>query len=135
MASPALSSKNWGDIASSSDGAKLAAVVPNGFIYTSADSGATWTTQTGSGSRMWKGGIACSSDVSNWRQQWVLMAFFTFPRTVAQRGRSRTHMCKIPLTHCITIKHQQTRIMPFNQSLSKILFVLRNRKRETCMPH
>jgi parallel beta-helix repeat protein len=51
----------WYAITSSSDGTKLAAVVQNGYIYTSADSGATWTQQTGSGSRGWYA-ITSSSD-------------------------------------------------------------------------
>ena len=37
------SSRSWADVASSSDGTKLAAVVSNGQIYTSTDSGANWT--------------------------------------------------------------------------------------------
>ena len=52
---------NWQSIASSSDGSKLAAVVSGGFIYTSSDSGATWTEQTAAGSRYWQS-IASSSD-------------------------------------------------------------------------
>lgn len=50
---------NWRSIASSSDGTKLAAV--SGYIYTSADSGATWTANTTSGSRNWYS-IASSAD-------------------------------------------------------------------------
>ena len=52
---------DWTSITSSSDGTKLAAVVTNGYIYTSADSGVTWTEQTSSGQRNWKS-ITCSSD-------------------------------------------------------------------------
>ena len=52
---------NWTGITSSSDGTKLAAVVKGGYIYTSADSGATWTKQTNSGSRNWQC-ITSSSD-------------------------------------------------------------------------
>ena len=48
-------------IASSADGTRLAATQTGGFIYTSADSGATWTKQTGSGSRTWTS-IASSAD-------------------------------------------------------------------------
>jgi photosystem II stability/assembly factor-like uncharacterized protein len=48
-------------IACSTDGTKLAAVVNNGYIYTSPDSGATWTEQTGASSRLWIS-IACSTD-------------------------------------------------------------------------
>ncbi len=43
----------WVDIASSSDGSKLAAVAEDGYIYTSTDAGVTWTEQTGAGSRRW----------------------------------------------------------------------------------
>ncbi|MGB3009286.1 MAG: sialidase family protein [Candidatus Saccharimonadales bacterium] len=51
----------WQSIASSSDGSKLAAVVYSGSLYTSSDSGATWTEQTAAGSRNWYS-IASSSD-------------------------------------------------------------------------
>jgi len=64
--------KNWQGIVSSVDGRKLAAVVARqtppdvevstlGYIYTSGDSGATWTEQTSAGSRNWSS-IASSSD-------------------------------------------------------------------------
>ena len=36
----------WTSIASSSNGTKLAAVAVNDYIYTSSDSGVTWTPQT-----------------------------------------------------------------------------------------
>ena len=52
---------SWQSIASSSDGSKLAAVVSGGSVYTSSDSGATWTEQTAAGSRYWQS-IASSSD-------------------------------------------------------------------------
>ena len=51
----------WTSITSSADGTKLAAVVSGGSIYTSADSGATWTEQTAAGSRYWSS-IASSAD-------------------------------------------------------------------------
>jgi photosystem II stability/assembly factor-like uncharacterized protein len=51
----------WSSIASSSDGTKLAAVTVTGSIYTSTDSGATWTEQMAAGSRDWSS-IASSSD-------------------------------------------------------------------------
>ncbi len=51
----------WQSIASSADGTKLAAIAYYGYIYTSADSGTTWTEQTASGSRGWTS-IASSSD-------------------------------------------------------------------------
>ena len=41
-------SRAWLSITSSSDGTKLAAVVFGGYIYTSTDSGATWTTNSNS---------------------------------------------------------------------------------------
>ncbi|MBF0102389.1 MAG: DUF1566 domain-containing protein, partial [Desulfobacterales bacterium] len=45
--------KNWQSIASSWDGTKLAAVESDGFIYTSTDSGGTWT-RTNSGNKAWR---------------------------------------------------------------------------------
>ncbi|MBF0464470.1 MAG: hypothetical protein HQK88_09540 [Nitrospirae bacterium] len=54
-------SRNWYSIASSSDGKRLAAVVRNGYIYTSTNSGASWTAQTNAGSRNWYS-ITSSSD-------------------------------------------------------------------------
>jgi photosystem II stability/assembly factor-like uncharacterized protein len=53
-------SGSWNYIASSDDGTKLA-VVNNTFIYTSTDSGVTWTLQSGAGSRFWQW-ITSSSD-------------------------------------------------------------------------
>ena len=55
------SSQIWYSIASSSDGTKLAAGVRGGYIWTSIDSGVSWTQQTNSGSQIWCG-IASSSD-------------------------------------------------------------------------
>ena len=52
---------NWEAITSSSDGTKLAAVVYGDYIYTSTNSGVTWTQQTNSGSRTWSC-IASSAD-------------------------------------------------------------------------
>jgi hypothetical protein len=48
---------------SSSDGSKLAAAADGNYIYTSTDSGVTWTAQTAAGSRHWSS-IASSSDGS-----------------------------------------------------------------------
>ncbi len=45
---------DWTSITSSADSTKLAAVVAWGYIYTSTDSGVTWTEQTSSGQRNWK---------------------------------------------------------------------------------
>jgi photosystem II stability/assembly factor-like uncharacterized protein len=53
--------KTWPAIASSSDGTKLVAAPSTGYIYTSSDSGVTWTEQTGSGSRSWTD-LTSSSD-------------------------------------------------------------------------
>jgi photosystem II stability/assembly factor-like uncharacterized protein len=53
-------SGSWYYIASSDDGTKLA-VVNNTSIYTSTDSGITWTLQSGAGSRAWQW-ITSSSD-------------------------------------------------------------------------
>ncbi len=50
----------WYTVASSSDGTKLVACVYNGQIYTSTNSGVTWTAQT-SGSQQWSG-VASSAD-------------------------------------------------------------------------
>jgi photosystem II stability/assembly factor-like uncharacterized protein len=54
-------SRIWASITSSSDGTKLAAVVQNGDIYTSTDSGVHWTDRTAAGSRLWLS-IASSAD-------------------------------------------------------------------------
>jgi hypothetical protein len=51
--------KAWQSLSSSSDGTKLAAVVSNGNIWTSADSGDSWTSRASAGD--WTG-IASSSD-------------------------------------------------------------------------
>lgn len=49
----------WGAVTSSADGTFLAAGVMGGYIWTSADSGATWTQRTPAGSRSWTA-ISCS---------------------------------------------------------------------------
>ena len=51
----------WRSIASSSDGTKLAAVAFNGYIYTSTNSGVTWTARANSQTRNWRS-ITSSSD-------------------------------------------------------------------------
>ncbi len=51
--------QNWSDVASSSDGTKLVAVVNGGQIYTSADSGVNWTARATS--QNWQS-VASSSD-------------------------------------------------------------------------
>jgi photosystem II stability/assembly factor-like uncharacterized protein len=64
--------RKWASVASSSDGIKLVAsvtmlsdpIIPiniPGYIYTSSDSGVTWTEQINSGSRRWTS-VASSSD-------------------------------------------------------------------------
>jgi large repetitive protein len=55
----ASGSRNWQSIDSSADGTKLAAVAVNGQIYTSTDSGATWTSRDSN--RAWRS-IASSAD-------------------------------------------------------------------------
>ena len=49
----------WWAVASSSDGTRLVAVIENGYIHTSSDSGVTWTAREDS--RHWSG-VASSSD-------------------------------------------------------------------------
>jgi hypothetical protein len=56
---PRESSRTWGGIASSDDGAKLVTVVDGGRIYTSANYGATWTARESS--RFWQN-VASSAD-------------------------------------------------------------------------
>ncbi len=51
----------WQSITSSADGTRLAAVAFGGSIYTSTDSGATWTERTSAGSRSWTS-ITSSAD-------------------------------------------------------------------------
>ena len=53
-------SKNWFGITSSSDGTKLAACVNPGYIYTSSDTGNTWSAKMTDASRSWSS-IAISS--------------------------------------------------------------------------
>jgi hypothetical protein len=55
--------QNWRAITSSSDGTHLAAVVTNGDIWTSADSGVSWIDRTGAGTQVWIS-IASSSNGS-----------------------------------------------------------------------
>jgi hypothetical protein len=54
---------SWFDLASSSDGTKLAAVGYNGRIYTSNDSGGTWAIRSSAGTRDWYG-VTISDDGS-----------------------------------------------------------------------
>ena len=58
---PSASPRAWSAIASSADGARLAATVSSGSIYTSADSGASWTEDATAGARSWVS-IAMSAD-------------------------------------------------------------------------
>jgi outer membrane protein OmpA-like peptidoglycan-associated protein len=55
--------QSWNSISSSADGTHLAAVIRNGDIYTSTDSGAHWVDQASAGTRDWYS-IASSSDGS-----------------------------------------------------------------------
>jgi VCBS repeat-containing protein len=50
-----------GSLASSADGTKLAAVARNGYIYSSYDSGSTWTMRFGGNPRNWQS-VAMSAD-------------------------------------------------------------------------
>jgi photosystem II stability/assembly factor-like uncharacterized protein len=57
--------KTFTGLAMSSDGTKIVVCEsPSGYIYTSTDTGATWTTQTHDGPRNWSG-IASSADGIN----------------------------------------------------------------------
>ncbi|MCL2037654.1 hypothetical protein FWG95_01460 [Candidatus Saccharibacteria bacterium] len=62
--SPSAVVKFWTDIASSADGTKLAVIGGDDFIYTSTDSGGTWTRRDPSGTNTFKrwSAIASSSD-------------------------------------------------------------------------
>jgi hypothetical protein len=54
----------WWVICASADGTKLAAIASannTGDIYTSTDSGATWTDRLSAGSQQWDG-LTCSAD-------------------------------------------------------------------------
>ena len=57
---------NWYDIASDSDGSNLIASASNGRLYTSSDSGVSWTERqpAGDGNKGWKG-VASDSDGSH----------------------------------------------------------------------
>jgi len=57
-----VTTRSWYGITSSSDGTKLAAGVWNGYIYTSTDSGATWTTNSNSSGSLFWYSITSSSD-------------------------------------------------------------------------
>jgi hypothetical protein len=59
--SPVADSRDWYSITSSSDGTKLAAVVYGGYIYTSTDSGVSWTATSTDANRYWMS-ITSSSD-------------------------------------------------------------------------
>jgi len=54
-------SSSWQAVASSADGTRLVAVVFNGGIYTSADSGATWVQNTSAPVNRWAS-VASSAD-------------------------------------------------------------------------
>ena len=66
-AGPPIITPTFRSITCSSDGTKVAAAAGTlgnaGYIYTSTDSGATWTMRTSSGSRVWSS-IASSSDAT-----------------------------------------------------------------------
>jgi len=58
----ATGGRNWSAVASSADGIKLVALVNNGPLYTSTDSGATWIARDAN--RAWKA-VASSADGTN----------------------------------------------------------------------
>ena len=64
---PHDSARNWVSITSSSDGSNLAAVVYDGYIYTSTDSGTTWTSRMNDANRYWRSitSFTSSSNVVN----------------------------------------------------------------------
>ena len=51
--------QEWNSVASSADGTKLVAVVNSGYVYTSVDSGTTWTQR---GTQQNWGSVASSAD-------------------------------------------------------------------------
>ena len=53
--------KNWTNLAASADGTKLVAAAFNEFLYTSADSGVTWTARMTDAARIWRS-LASSAD-------------------------------------------------------------------------
>jgi photosystem II stability/assembly factor-like uncharacterized protein len=59
--SPVATTRDWRSITSSSDGTKLAAGVSGGYIYTSSDSGVSWTPRLTDTNRYWYS-ITSSSD-------------------------------------------------------------------------
>jgi hypothetical protein len=64
MTSASFFPKVWTSVASSADGSVLiAADGGGGYLYTSSNSGSTWTQQTGSGARNWTG-VAVTADGS-----------------------------------------------------------------------
>jgi hypothetical protein len=60
---PRETARAWSGIASSANGSKLVACVNNGGIYTSTDSGVTWTARITDASRRWSA-VASSADGS-----------------------------------------------------------------------
>ena len=58
---PRDSNRNWTAVASSADGTKLVATEFGGLVYTSGDSGVSWSPQIGSGIKNWWS-IASSAD-------------------------------------------------------------------------
>ncbi|MGO8839119.1 MAG: WD40/YVTN/BNR-like repeat-containing protein [Limisphaerales bacterium] len=56
------SAANWSAVASSADGTRLAAAINSGYIYTSTNSGTTWTNNGGSSGSLYWSAIASSAD-------------------------------------------------------------------------
>ena len=52
---------NWQYVASSADGSKLVTLTDGGYIYTSTNSGISWTERTSAGQRHWAS-VSSSSD-------------------------------------------------------------------------
>jgi len=83
-------SEGWYAVASSADGHKLVAVVGNGLIYTSTNSGTTWV-PTSAPSEFWYT-VASSADGILWWLRWVpvsIMEAFTYRPMLEQPGHQR----------------------------------------------
>ena len=58
---PRESNRNWKAVACSADGVKIVAAVNGGYLYTSADSGVSWSPRAVDASRLWTA-VASSAD-------------------------------------------------------------------------
>jgi len=77
--------RDWRDIASSSDGMKLAAVVNDGYVYTSLDGGVSWNQKTTSGVRFWR-----SVDISDDGSKIIASVFNGYVYTSSNGGDTWT---------------------------------------------